>query len=101
MVIERQLFLGIRVNPHYVIGLTSGLDGTAGSAAQCHVANTRFGTEELMPRLSTPAVCALMLFAHGDVFSQAYPSRPIRLIVPSAPGGAPDITSRRIANELS
>lgn len=30
-----------------------------------------------------------------------YPSRPVRLIVPGAPGGAPDIRSRQIAQKLT
>ena len=34
-------------------------------------------------------------------YAQVYPSRPIRLIVSSAPGGNPDINSRNLASELT
>jgi tripartite-type tricarboxylate transporter receptor subunit TctC len=35
------------------------------------------------------------------VEAQVFPARPIRMIVPSAPGGSPDIGGRMIANELT
>ena len=39
--------------------------------------------------------------AHAQPQAQPYPSRPIRLIVPSAPGGSPDISSRMFAQEIA
>ena len=41
------------------------------------------------------------LLATATVAAQPYPSRPIRLIVPSAPGGSPDISSRMFAQEIA
>jgi tripartite-type tricarboxylate transporter receptor subunit TctC len=45
-------------------------------------------------------VCLLALWA-GTVFAQAWPSKPIRWIVPFAPGGANDITARLAAERLT
>ena len=42
----------------------------------------------------------LLLWA-GSVGAQAYPSKPLRWIVPTGPGSAVDVTARRIAPKLS
>jgi tripartite-type tricarboxylate transporter receptor subunit TctC len=42
-----------------------------------------------------------MIWLHASMSMAAYPERPIRFIVPSAPGGTPDIISRVVAAELA
>jgi tripartite-type tricarboxylate transporter receptor subunit TctC len=49
-------------------------------------------------RLFALAVALLMPLAAG---AQAFPSKPIRLVVPFTPAGAVDISARAIANEMS
>ncbi len=47
------------------------------------------------------AMAAFGCAAPGPAFGQAYPTRPVRIIIPFGPGGVGDITIRIVAEKLS
>ncbi|KPF67116.1 MFS transporter [Bosea sp. AAP35] len=52
-------------------------------------------------RLVIGALAGLSIALPATAFAQAYPQKPITLIVPYAPGGATDIIGRVVAEEMS
>src|SRR5687767_6965758 len=55
------------------------------------------GTRRLLCALCVSVVIAVNATAQAQ---DAYPARPIRIIVPTAPGGPSDITARMMSQEL-
>lgn len=50
-------------------------------------------------RMASLAVLGFMLVAEG-VTAQSYPARPIRIVVPTSPGGGNDFVARHVGQKL-
>ena len=62
--------------------------------------NPRIGRQQRR-RLMTSSVASLATMWAPMAWSQAYPARPIRIVVPFPPGGSTDLLARRIGEALT
>jgi hypothetical protein len=63
----------------------------------------RFRTKFEITKSTQDAIflCALPMSLVGPVFAQAYPAKPIRIVIPYPPGGGTDIVIRAVSGRLS
>ncbi len=88
-------------NPHSRAGAV--LQGTARGDRRAREDAMIAGRDllDLLARCSRCAAVALSLWPHAAAAQDAYPSKPIKLVVPLAAGGGIDFTARTTAQKLS
>src|SRR3954462_10403783 len=57
--------------------------------------------ESSMQSIRNVATAALLLLAHAALAQSAWPSAPVKLIVPFGPASTPDIVARLVAERLT